>query len=324
MSNDTPRFRSILVPLDGSPLAEEALPVAARIARQGGGTLRLALVHEPTIVPVDSPDPTVVTAAEAVTSQAEHGYLRRTETGLRESGTKVASAVTLEGATGPALAAYATEAGVDLVVMATHGRGGVKRLWLGSVADHLIRHLDVPVLLVRQGQVAPATAHPTQILVPLDGSELAEEALEPAEELARIWGMQLELLRVVPPVTLVADPAMPVLSAYDNDLTDACRTEAQDYLDDLVNDLRARGDAAGGAAVIGWNAAEIILECARPDRVALVAIATHGRSGIPRAALGSVADTLVRGASVPVLVYRPGGRRAAILMGLREHAGHPR
>ena len=308
MSNNTSQFRSILVPLDRSPLAEQALAVATRIARPEGGSLALALVHEPPPIPLDSPDPALVASAEAAVSQAEATYLERIQAQLRAAGTPVSSVTTLVGEIGPCLAQHARSLGVDLVVMATHGRGGVQRLWLGSVADYLVRHLEVPVFLVRAGEVADraaGTPPAAQLLVPLDGSPFAEEALAPAAELARLWDLDLSLLRVVRPITFVAEPVMPLPMAYDRELTDSAVDQARDYVKDLVEDLRARGLRATGSAVIGWNPIDTILEIARPEEVALIALATHGRGGLARLALGSVADKLIRAARVPVLVTRP-------------------
>jgi nucleotide-binding universal stress UspA family protein len=116
------------------------------------------------------------------------------------------------------------------------------------------------------------------------------------------------LLQVVRPVLPSPDLTLPVPSAYDEELTAMCRTQAQDYLDDVVERMRAQGLRATGVAVVGWNTVDSILDVARPERVALVVLATHGRGGLRRFALGSVADKLVRGADVPVLVYRPAGR----------------
>jgi len=310
MVRDPSPFRSILVPLDGSPLAEQAVPLASGIAQRGGGKLRLALVHQVPSAPVATAA-RLLASTESATRKAERAYLRGVQTSLREGGTRLSSAVTLTGTPGPALAQYARESGVDLVVMATHGRGGIRRAWLGSVADDLIRTLAVPVLLMRPGDGGPAPIpRPSadQILVPLDGSPLAESALEAAAALARIWDGELTLLQVVWPVLLSADPALPLPSAYDEELTDMVRAQAQDYLDTLVERMRGRGIRASGAAVVGWNAVNCILDLARPERVACVVLATHGRGGLRRLALGSVADKLVRGADVPVLVCRPAGR----------------
>jgi len=309
MMHDPSSFRSILVPLDGSPFAEQAVPLAARIAQRSGSKLRLAFVHKLPAPPVDSAAAKLFTSIEAATRKAERAYLRGVQARLREGGTRLSSAVTLTGDPGPALAQYAQEMAIGLVVMATHGRGGIRRAWLGSVADHLIRHLEIPVLLVRpaEGVAPPSRPGAGRILVPLDGSPLAEEALDTGARLARALDTELSLLQVVPPVLLSDDPALPLPSAYDEELTGMCRTQAQDYLDDVVERLHAQGLRASGVAVVGWSPVDSILEVARPEHIALVALATHGRGGLRRLALGSVADKLVRGADVPVLVYRPAG-----------------
>jgi len=323
MSNTSPLFRTTLVPLDGSPLAEEALPLALRIAQRSGGKIRLALVHEPPAIPYDAPNARLVTSAEQAVEQAEREYLRKLEARLRGGGTDVSTVGPLVGEIGPVLAEQVLELGIDLVVMATHGRGGVQRAWLGSVADYLIRHVDVPVLLVRPGEgIAPASvaSAASEILVPVDGSPLAEEALEPAAELARLWNLKLNLVRVLHPVMMVTEPALPVPSTYDEELTAACRSQAQDYVDDLVDALRADGHRASGTAVIGWNPIGTILELARSERVAIIALATHGRGGLRRLALGSVADKLVRASTMPVLVYRPSQGRVTEREAARERA----
>lgn len=309
MANASSTFRSILVPLDGSPFAEQALPLAARIAERTGGKLRLALVHELPSAPVDLLAARMYAAMELGTRRAERAYLRRIQARLREGGTRLSSAVTMTGKPGPTLSQYVHELGMDLVVMATHGRGGVRRAWLGSVADHLIRALNVPVLLVRphEGERAvKPSVEPTEILVPLDGSPLAEEAIPIAVLLARGLGLEISLLQVVVPVLLSSDPIL--ANPYDEDLTAGVRDQAQDYVRDLAERLRSQGVRASGTAAIGWYPTDTILSLARPERVAMVVIATHGRGGVRRLALGSVADKVVRGAEVPVLVYRPEAR----------------
>jgi nucleotide-binding universal stress UspA family protein len=307
-------FRSILVPLDGSPLAEQALPLASRIAGAAGGKLRLALVHQVPPAPLDAASAKLFTSIELASRKWEREYLRSQQARLRGEAIRLSSAVTLSGPVGPMLAQYVRELGVDLVVMATHGRGGLRRAWLGSVADYLVRHLEVPVVLVRPnepGAAAPRPAEGKQILVPLDGSPLAEAVLQPATALARAWSAELSLVQVVPPVLAVMDQALPLPSTYDSELTESCRAAAQDYLDDVVERLHGEGARASGVAVIGWNTVDSLLEIARPERVALIAIATHGRGGLQRLALGSVADKLIRTADVPVLVHRPSGRGKA-------------
>jgi nucleotide-binding universal stress UspA family protein len=305
MANHSSPFRSILVPLDGSELAAEALPVASRIARQTGARLRLALVHEHPVIPLDSAG-TTYTSLDLSAHKAERAYLRGVQARLREEGIRVASAVTLTGTVAPALATYAQELDLDLVVMATHGRGGLSRMWLGSTADQLVRRLEIPVLLVRprSTRTSDLPAGIDRILVPLDGSPLAEQALGPAVELARSANAELHLIRVVGPI-ISADPGYPVSVVYDQELTTMARDSAQAYLDRVIQRLAGQGIQATGRAIMGGNTAETILDAAHTGRVTMLAIATHGRGGMRRVMLGSVADKLVRGADLPVLVLRP-------------------
>ncbi len=180
------------------------------------------------------------------------------------------------------------------------------------MADRLVRTLEIPVLLVRAGDEAPAQPPPGGLLlVPLDGSPLAEDALGPAVALARLLDADVQLVQVVRPAMLPTDASYHLPSTYDEATTAIFRREAQDYLDDMAEQVHSAYANPEAERVLGWSAAETLLELSRSKPVGLIAIATHGRSGLRRAALGSVADKLVRGAPVPVLVSRPrGGRRA--------------
>lgn len=303
MTLDIPRFRSIMVPLDGSPLAEQALPLAVRIAERAKAKLRLVLVHMPPPPPIDRASAKVATSLELAVRKSEKDYLRGLQAKLRETTGRAVSGATLTGRVPNALADQVTELGVDLVAIATHGRGGVQRAWLGSVADELIRSLEVPVLVVRPGASGPPKVG--SIIVALDGSALAEQALGPAAAMADLLGAEVTLVRVVQPVLLASDPTLPLPSAYDDVATDLLRTQAQDYLDDLAESLRAEGIRTTAVASLGWNVVETLLDLTQAQGLGMIAIATHGRGGVRRLALGSVADKLVRAAAVPVLVVRP-------------------
>ena len=312
MPLDVPRFASIMVPLDGSPLAERALPLGLDLAQRARARLRLVLVHQSPPPPIDKAAARLAVKVELAVRRAEREYLRATQQRLGETATKGrVRGVTLSGSVADTLATYVSELGIDLVVMATHGRGGFERAWLGSVADRLVHTLEIPMLLVRaDGEPAPGSAPVGPVLVPLDGSPRAEEALGPAIALARLWDAEVQLVQVVRPVMLATDPALPLPSTYDETGTSLGRSQAQDYLDDMAEEVRALGLRATANAVLGWSAVDTLLELAGHERVGIIAIATHGRGGLRRAALGSVADKLVRAASVPVLVTRPRGRRA--------------
>jgi nucleotide-binding universal stress UspA family protein len=310
MSTNTPPFRSILVPLDGSATAEQALPLAIAVAQRARSKIRLALVHQTLIAPVHLGTERLYTSIELSVRKSEREYLRGWADRIRESSRRPTTAVTLTGSIAPALDQYVRDNSIDLVVMATHGRGPLRRAWLGSVADHMVRSLEVPVLLVRSAEAQPAetpTAQLGNILVPLDGSPLAEAALEPAMALARAWGVEIGLVQVIEPLVFPIESQMVPAVGYDEKLTTIRRDAANDYLNDIAERIRAEGGKVSSAAVLGVGVAETLLDLARPERYGLIAIATHGRGGLRRMALGSVADKLVRGADIPVLVCRPTG-----------------
>ncbi len=311
MARRPPPFRSILVPLDGSPLGEAALPWAIALAAASRAKLRLVLVHQ-------SPPPVwsdaaarLFTRVELALRRSERDYLRRHAAHARRGSRIQVATVVLDGPVARTLLEYVTDSGADLVVMSTHGRGPLQRAWLGSVADQLLRSLRIPLLLVRpvEGETAaPATLTGGELLVPLDGSALAEAVLPHAAGIARVFNAPVTLLQVVPPVVLATDPALPFPQGFDEELTANARDDAQDYLDGVAEQLRETGVRATAVAVLGGNPAETVLDASRAPAVRLVALATHGRGGVRRLVLGSVADKLIRGAERPVLVVRPAGK----------------
>ena len=301
--------RSILVPLDGSPLAERALPLATALARRSGARVRLALVHRMPPPPFMPDAARLYATVEGAIRQGEHDYLHAIAARISGALERPASAVILEGEPADALGKHVRDAGTDLVVMTTHGRGPVQRAWLGCVADRLVRSLDIPVLLVpppaSADEMVVADTTISRILVPLDGSALAEATLEHAVGLARMFDAPIELIQVVPPAVFEPEPPVAFPSGIDEQLTSIRKSIAQDYLDDVAERLRERGVAATATAVVGASVAGTLADLAHADSTDLVAIATHGRSGLPRLVLGSVADKLVRSAKTPVLVCRP-------------------
>jgi nucleotide-binding universal stress UspA family protein len=308
-------FRSIVVPLDGSRLAEHALPLAGTIARAAHARVRLVLIHELPPSPADQASARLYLAVETATRRSQRDYLRRAAARLRRAFEVPVSTVTRDGPIAEVLTTWIDECGADLVVMTTHGRGAIGRAFLGSIADRVLRTVNAPVLLLRPGSDVPAPDlsqrwTPREILLPLDGSSLAEAALPPAVELARLLGTPIALLEVVQPLSVATDPPLPFPPIYDEQTTDALRRQAQDYLDSVAQQLRGRGIEAHPAATVGWSVAGTLLDLARPERTGLVAMATHGHGGLKRALTGSVTDKLVRGADVPVLVVRPRARRA--------------
>jgi nucleotide-binding universal stress UspA family protein len=285
--------------------------MAIEVAKRAGAKVRLALVHHeiPDVAVLASPSTCVHSRLKM--QQAENAYLGSlTEQLTRQLGRNVSSAA-LNGPAAATLIEYARDSQADLVVMTTHGRAGIQRAWLGSVADQMIRNLAIPVLAIRASDTASVERSATLsgILVPLDGSPLAEDVLRTAARMARLWQAKISLVRVVHPVLIGTDPALPLPTTYDEQLTRLEVLAAQQYLDGIVHWLRNEGVESSTKVILGGPTADTILQLARSEPVSLIALATHGRGGMSRLVLGSVADQLIRDADVPVLALRPDGAK---------------
>lgn len=304
---------SMLVPLDGSKFAEQALPAALELARRMGARLHLVRAHEFPLVPA-YPEGMIAFDPEwdrAVRGEEEE-YLRSVANRCMEAGVSARTDL-LDGPAANALAGYAQEMGVDLIVMTTHGRGGISRAWVGSVADALVRRSSVPVLLLRprdDGKVVEGALAPRHVLIPLDGSRLSTGILDPAIGLGAMSKARYTLLRVGVPVPLPGRPlGVSGLATAVPGTTAQAVLEAEEELkaglETLAQPLRARGLEVDTAVVMHTVPAIAILDWAAQNAVDLIALATHGRGGWSRVALGSVADKVMRGTQLPVLLYRP-------------------
>jgi nucleotide-binding universal stress UspA family protein len=219
----------------------------------------------------------------------------------------------VEGPVAPTLAEHAAGVGADLIVMTTHGRGAISRFWLGSVTDELIRRSTLPVLVVRPTDSEPADAELTKetpirrVVVPLDGSPLAEAALGPAAALARLFGATVELFHAVPVLPVVmAEGAVLTQPSVDVAVLDRKTRNAHEMLNKTAERLAADGLKVQTTVVVAERVAAALLDQTKPGDV--VAVATHARTPAVRWFLGSVADKLIRGSDVPVLVVRPTGK----------------
>jgi len=307
-------YRKVMIPLDGSSFAEHALPLARTIARACDAELHLVVVVPPLAEAYTEGVFFGTADLEAEVVARQKAYLARVRQQLDEM--KVSTAV-LEGEVAGCLCSHAAAEGADLVVMATHGRGPLARFWLGSVADEVIRHAPLPVLLVHpeEGPVNLAAAPPPlRVLVPLDGTELAERILEPAIALGEMMpGAEFILFQVVKPVVPILDlPDGPEADAEAHHILkevglmqEQLFRTAETYLRDVAERLLARGLHTKIRVTVDDNPEEAILHEAETDSASLIALETHGRSGLARFFLGSVADKVVRGAHIPVLVQRP-------------------
>ncbi len=306
-------YRRILVPLDGSLLAEEAVPVAADIARRSGAGLELALVHV-SMAAALAAAPVAVDFQELDRLQLEDeaAYLHRVTERVRDEWGLAVDTHHLAGPIVDTLAAHVRDAKVDLVVITTHGRGAVGRMWLGSVADGLVRTLTVPVLMLRSADDAAARRGGLRrVLLPLDQSDAAEEAVVAARDLVDDEGECL-LMTVIDPSPLMNVAPVPFALIPELVVDGEMKETARLYLERIARGIRRTGVRARVAVRVATNPAVEILDEARHERVDAIAVTTHGVGGMRRFLLGSVVDKLVRGADVPVLVCRPSPVRRTV------------
>lgn len=300
---------TVAVTLDWSRFAEAALPVAVRLARALDARLRIIMVHEPITAPVPAAElPIAIGPDDVAVREARQTYLAGVARDLGRINGAAIEVSLIEGAAGPSLVDDVARTEPAVLVMATHGRGPISRLWLGSVADHMIRHASVPVLLIRPAsedpEPAPAPAFKAA-LVPLDRSDDAEAILDPLLPIARATGARITLLHVIQPVLGVADAMSPYPALVPQDVLTALREEAERYLEDVARRLRAAGIEVSCIVAEGLGVAPTILEQLAGGGHDFVAMSTHGAGGLQRVLLGSVADKVVRGSFKPVLVVRP-------------------
>lgn len=291
-------LEDILVPVDGSDFAEEVLPLAVGIAKRADATIHLVQVHVTRGLPYYGVLAGRDTGDDVKRREDEEAALRKAAERLEAEGVSVRAEL-LDGPVIDALADYIADHSVGLVVMTTHGRGGLSRMWLGSVADRLVRASTAPVFLVRPGKTEPTVADAIrEVLVPLDGSELAETALEPAARIAELVGAKLTLFQVylygVPPVQ-----ARVVKMRREGEAP-----PESEYLEGVATRLRERGLEVETVVETDYLPAPAILAAIEKRGVDLTVIATHGRGGVSRLAIGSVADKVMRAAPAPVMIVR--------------------
>ncbi|CAN5815126.1 universal stress protein [soil metagenome] len=306
-------YHSIVVPLDGSPFSEQALPLACTIAERARATLQLVHVHALSAAPIYIEGLPVIDEQLVSQSRAHaFAYLEQVKARLLTEQPMLNIVIkALDRAVeslvneplGAFLADHIAASNSDLIVMTTHGRSGLMRAWLGSVADTLVRLSHIPILLVRPMEDPATFAQPPlfkHILIPLDGSALAEQILTPTLMLGALMQAECTLLHVV-------EPLFPTYSAFTQtkQVDEVGIQAAQRYLADVVKRFGATNPTMTTRALLAQQPAVAILDYAQRHTIDLIALATHARSGFARMWLGSVADKLLRGATPPVLLYRP-------------------
>jgi nucleotide-binding universal stress UspA family protein len=309
-------YRRILVPLDGSRFGENALPHALDLASRWNAAVELATVAAPQGAAGSARAPGVVGDESRARGEAAAGkYLGEVEGRIRGAGFQgeVNRTVIPAGNIAHSLVRHLGEANADFVVMTSHGRGALQRAWLGSTADAVIRRSPAPVLLVRPGEDEEAVPEPLDLslrpppfrraLLPLDGSEPAELLLGITPALMDPEGAAFLLLRAVPPFLAGGTPYLPhvVREAHEQKRVEE---GAREYLERVAAPLREAGADVKLRVETSGQPATAILRAADEEEPDLIGMSTHGRGGVARLLLGSVADKVVRGAKVPVLLYR--------------------
>jgi nucleotide-binding universal stress UspA family protein len=295
-------FHKILVPLDGSELAERALEPALVLAQQANSEIILLNVPvlEKMLVPTPAGYGLLLPEQSIELSCIEaRNYLENIRQNWAYPNIKMSLRV-VEGDEASVIADTAASEGVDLIVMSTHGRTGLSRWVLGSVTERVLHSASCPVLVIRSADPL------SRVLITLDGSELAQTALQPGLEVAQRLGSQVTILRVVP--DLEFDPAdMAYLDEIEvglaHRLRDIVEEESERYLDKVAEshspDLNIQTSLWIGPP------AQSILDFADLHDTNLIVMATHGRTGLRRWVYGSVTEKVLRAAKCSMLVVPP-------------------
>lgn len=295
-------IRTILVPLDGSELAEQVLPYASELARRADAEILLLT----SIQPVGIWDATATAINWEREERVAQEYLDAQKERLQAAGLKVRVKREHGEAAAGILETAETE-NVSLIAISTHGRSGLSRWLFGSVADRIVQSAHVPLLMVRPDakQPAPSTVF-EKLLVPLDGSEVAASVLPFVEEVAKLFGASLVLYHAVAPVS--AYPGFETVNPQlDGQVLQEMQQQAKELLSSAARDIGGRGVHATVAVSIDL-AVDGILRAAKETGADLIAIGTHGRSGIGRMVMGSVANAVMRRATLPCLLIHPSGK----------------
>jgi nucleotide-binding universal stress UspA family protein len=300
----------ILVPLDGSPLAEQALPYAQALLAPGAELTLLEVVEEPEsihgmsgrlLVPIED--------LQRMLERQAHADLEKAKSTLGSESLPVQLEVT-RGDPAEEILRVAGERQVELIAMTTHGRGALGRWVFGSVADRVARTSPVPVLLVRPSEDEPQSVAIRRLVVPLDGSALAEEALPTAQALATRLGVPIHLITVIDVMRIIPVEVAPVVAfnaAVYEDTLSQLDGGARTLLADVSGRLEREGLHTSSEVAQGSPFSTIADAVHDGD---LIVMTSHGRSGVRRWLLGSVAEKLVRETPVPVILVPVAARQS--------------
>ena len=305
-------FKRILTPLDGSTLSEGILPYVRALAPALGARVELLQIHPNMTYELeqleDAEQASITAALEPVQLRLQHqseSYLSKVAGDLEGLGVETGIDVRF----GPPAASIVEEAEQvedTLIAMSTHGRAGVGRWIMGSVTDRVLHTTMTPLLVVHPERGAPSVdsvADISTLIVPLDGSELAETVLPVAAAVAMATGASILLVRSL---DAPSRSSLSVTELASRGVSEGTLEEAEtaEFLGARAAALREQGVADVRTMVIRGNAAEEIEELARNTLDSMIVACTHGRSGVGRAVMGSVTDRLARHSGHPALILR--------------------
>ncbi|HZQ10145.1 MAG TPA: universal stress protein [Anaerolineae bacterium] len=298
-------FKHLLVPLDGSHLAESILPVARTFALALHAPVTLLHVVEPTAPATVHGDTHLMTAPDA------QAYLDRIADQLRVAGIPVDTHVdVVVGDVAKAIFQHGGELNADLILLTNHGHSGLKQALFGSIAQQVLQSGAIPVLLVKAETPIPEASYTcTRILVPLDSSPLYETALEVSVDLARAFSAALHLVVVVPTMqTLSPERAATgiLLPSSTRAMLDLAESGAEEYLEKKIEQLGTGGISVSGQVLRGDVPTQIIM-AEQQSEADLIVMATHGRAGLDAFWSGSIAPKVLSRAHAPTLLLRVAG-----------------
>ena len=303
-------FRNILVPLDGSELAEKALEPANQVAmamaqyRNEPRPVKLTLLRVLSPMALLAADPYLYDEMMRMSSDEAQAYLNQVASTMTANGVVIETKI-VNGSSAEAIVQYAEGAGIDLIVMSSHGRTGSRRWVYGSVAEKVMHHAPCATAIIR-AHVEVSMFQNRKILVPLDGSELAERALGPALALARVVNSNVYLLRVVAAGEPMAESMRPTGEQVEAALAAADleeKGEAEAYLQSVFSQFENTRLFFDVQTTSG-DVADTIVTYADDNHIDLIVISSHGRSGLGRWLHGSVAEKVLRGATCATLIVR--------------------
>jgi nucleotide-binding universal stress UspA family protein len=296
---------TIVVPLDRSPVAESALPFAVALARSLGARMTLLAVIDLPFEFAAWLDATTVIDARIDVEDAYEDYLEVTASEIDD--VPVETVVRVGGATSE-IQQYVESVDEPIIVMASHGRSGVRRMLVGSVTQQVVHRIQTPVIVVPARIADDQVEHVGEIesvLVPLDGSEFAEYALEAGLEVLGDRKPHIHLLRVVEVVSWYGGPYSGMDYYGLDPYIDVSRDAATKYLNTVSERLEDRGYRVSSEVRVGL-VADQVEAVAESREVDLMIMATHGRTGVGRLIFGSVAERTLRQSPVPLMLVHPG------------------